>query len=81
MHCLGETEYGEKGQRNFLAVAWQSISRDVGQAAAQNNLQCQWVIKLRRTSTLYKYHMVCVIMYPSQDGIISAQYIGKFDVK
>ena len=39
--CLGETEYGEKGQRNFHAVTWSSISRDAGPATAQGNHQCQ----------------------------------------
>ena len=38
---LGETAYGEKGQRNFHAVTWQLISRDAGQATAQGNHQCQ----------------------------------------
>ena len=40
--CLGKTEYGEKERRNFYAVTWQSISRDAGQAASQNNHQYQW---------------------------------------
>ena len=40
--CLGVTEYGEKGQRNFHAVTWPSISRDARQATAQGNHQCQW---------------------------------------
>ena len=35
-------EYGEKRQQNLHAVTWPSISRDVGQAAAQNNHQGQW---------------------------------------
>ena len=39
--CLGVTEYGEKGQRNFHAVTWSSISRDAGQATEQGNHQCQ----------------------------------------
>ena len=39
--CLGVTEYGEKGQRNFHAVTWSSISREAGQATAQENNQCQ----------------------------------------
>ena len=39
--CLGVTEYGEKGQRNFHAVTWSSISRDAGQTTAQGNHQCQ----------------------------------------
>ena len=39
--CLGVTEYGEKGQRNFHAVTWPSISREAGQATAQENHQCQ----------------------------------------
>ena len=39
--CLGVTEYGEKGQRNFHAVTWSSISREAGQATAQENHQCQ----------------------------------------
>ena len=43
MPCLVETEYGEKGQRNFQAVTWPLISRDAGQAAAlpERNHQCQ----------------------------------------
>ena len=43
MPCLGETEYGEKGQRNFHAVTWPLISRDAGQAAAlpERSHQCQ----------------------------------------
>ena len=40
--CLGKTEYGEKGQQNFHAVTWQSISRDAEQAVAHSNHQCQW---------------------------------------
>ena len=40
--CLRKTEYGEKELRNFHAIAWPSISRDAGQAAAQNNHQYQW---------------------------------------
>ena len=36
-----KTEYGEKGQRNFHAVTWPSISREAGQATAQENHQCQ----------------------------------------
>ena len=36
--CLGEAEYGEKGQRNFYAVTW-------GQAIAQGNHQCQSKIR------------------------------------
>ena len=39
--CLGETEHGEKGQRNFHAVTWPSISGDGGQGTAQGNHQCQ----------------------------------------
>ena len=39
--CLRVTEYGEKGQRNFHAVTWSSISREAGQATAQENNQCQ----------------------------------------
>ena len=39
--CLEEAEYGEKGQRNFYAVTWSSISRKAGQATAQGNHQCQ----------------------------------------
>ena len=40
--CLGKWEFEEKGQRNFHAVTWQSISRDAGQATAQSNHQCRW---------------------------------------
>ena len=39
--CLGKTEYGEKGQQNFHAVTWQSISRDAGQSATHSNHHCQ----------------------------------------
>ena len=39
--CLEVTEYGEKGQRNFHEVTWSSISREAGQATAQENHQCQ----------------------------------------
>ena len=38
--CLGVTEYGEKGQRNFHAVTWLSISRDAVPATAQGNHKC-----------------------------------------
>ena len=41
MPCLGEAEYGGKGQRNFYAVTWPSISRNAGQATAKGNHQCQ----------------------------------------
>ena len=38
MPCLGKKEYGEKRERIFYAVTWQSISScDAGQAAAQSN--------------------------------------------
>ena len=34
-------ENGEKGQRNFHAATWQSISCNTGQAVAQGNHQYQ----------------------------------------
>ena len=46
--CLGVTEYGEKGQRNFHAVTWSSISRDAGQATEQGNHQCQSKVRFPR---------------------------------
>ena len=39
--CLGVTKYGEKGQRNFHAVTWSSISRDAWPASVQENYKCQ----------------------------------------
>ena len=42
--CLGKTKKGDKRERSFYAVmvTWQLISSNAGQAAEQNNHQCQW---------------------------------------
>ena len=48
--CLGETEYGGKGQSD--TVTWPSISRDAGQATAQGNHHWSTSVNEKISSTL-----------------------------